>query len=257
MAQIHDAMAAILAEVTPIAKEKQNTEQRYKFRGIDQVAEMIHPLLAKHGVVALPRVVEQARDTYQSRNGSQMHWVALTIDWHFVARDASEVIVTTVGEASDSADKATNKAMTASQKYAFTLAFTIPWSDQADGDYDHPERNGVAPVQRPQTPPPTPLRQPAAARSPVGAAPVGETEAKALLAYTIDASKKVGIHGLELTNRALQWMGMETVPPRSKYDAYLRQVARVVSSSTEYREAVNAVMREMTEPAPTDADAPL
>lgn len=136
---IYKLMAAILADVSPVAKGRQNTQQNYKFRGIDQIAEMMHPLLAKHGVVMLPRVVEQQRHEYETRNGGTMHVAILTIDWHFIAPDGSEVVSRTVGEGADSGDKATNKAMTASQKYAITLAFCVPYEGQEDGDGDSPE----------------------------------------------------------------------------------------------------------------------
>jgi hypothetical protein len=136
---IYTLMAAILADVSPVSKGRKNVQQGYSFRGIDQVAEMIHPLLAQHGVVMLPRVVEQQRHDYETKSGAVMHAAILTIDWHFVAPDGSEVVARTVGEGADSGDKSTNKAMTAAQKYAITLAFCVPFSDQEEGDAQTPD----------------------------------------------------------------------------------------------------------------------
>lgn len=146
---IYKLMAAILADVSPVSKGRENKQQGYKFRGIDQVAEMIHPLLAKHGVVMLPRVVEQQRHEYETKSGAVMHAALLTIDWHFVAPDGSEVVARTVGEGADSGDKSTNKAMTAAQKYAITLAFCVPFSDQEEGDAQTPDERQTRSAPRP------------------------------------------------------------------------------------------------------------
>jgi hypothetical protein len=54
--------------------------------------------------------------------------------------------VQTYGEAMDSADKATNKAMSAAYKYAAFLAFCIPTEGDNDADATTPE-----PAARPQT----------------------------------------------------------------------------------------------------------
>lgn len=152
---IHKRLHAVLSDCKGIAKERKNEQQHYRYRGIDQVAEMLHPLFARHGVVMLPSVEELQRSDYQTSRGNTMQSVVLRVRWDFVcAEDGSTLSCTTVGEGSDSGDKASNKAMTAAQKYALTLAFTIPWSDQQDGDRDSPEpRAARAPQRRSAAPP--------------------------------------------------------------------------------------------------------
>lgn len=45
---IFEAMTAILADIGPIAKNKDNTEQGYKFRGVDAAMDALNPLMAKY-----------------------------------------------------------------------------------------------------------------------------------------------------------------------------------------------------------------
>jgi hypothetical protein len=66
----------------------------------------------------------------------------MTVRFRFMASDGSYVDVVTIGEGADSGDKASNKAMTAAQKYALTLTFTVPFEDQEDGDRTSPEAHG-------------------------------------------------------------------------------------------------------------------
>jgi len=50
------------------------------------------------------------------------------------AEDGSKHTIATIGEAMDSADKATNKAMSAAYKYACIQAFCIPTEGDNDAD---------------------------------------------------------------------------------------------------------------------------
>ena len=52
---IYQAMAEILAEIPSIGKDNKNKEQGFKYRGIDDVYNALHPLLAKHKVFMPPQ----------------------------------------------------------------------------------------------------------------------------------------------------------------------------------------------------------
>ena len=61
-----------------------------------------------------------------SRSGGALFNVTLACDFEFIAvEDGSRVTVRTYGEAMDSADKATNKAMSAAYKYAAFMTFAL------------------------------------------------------------------------------------------------------------------------------------
>ena len=56
------ALRKVMEELPGIGKEGENVQQHYKFRGIEQITVEVQPLLAKHGVVIVPRVVSWERD---------------------------------------------------------------------------------------------------------------------------------------------------------------------------------------------------
>ena len=130
---INKVQAALAIE--GISKDRSNQQQGYKFRGIDDVYNALAPLLAKHGLCILPKVT--ARECVERTNakGTALFYVTVAVDFAFVcAEDGSAHTVTTYGEAMDSGDKATNKAMSAAYKYACMQAFSIPTEGDNDAD---------------------------------------------------------------------------------------------------------------------------
>lgn len=144
MSAVYKAIAAVQGELakTGISKDGVNSQQNYKFRGIDQVYGALSPLLAKHGLCVLPRIIERdmhERVTVKEWNGqkkeSVLFYVTVTAEFDFVAtEDGSCHTVRTYGEAMDSGDKATNKAMSAAYKYAAFMTFAIPTEGDNDAD---------------------------------------------------------------------------------------------------------------------------
>ena len=122
--------------ITGIAKDRTNSQGAgYKFRGIDDVYNAIAPLLAEHGLCILPRMISRQCDERQSRAGGALFYVTVEAEFDFVcAEDGSKHTVRTFGEAMDSGDKATNKAMSAAYKYAAFQAFAIPTEGDNDAD---------------------------------------------------------------------------------------------------------------------------
>lgn len=118
-----------------ISKDRKNAQQGYQFRGIDDVYNTLSPLLAESGLCILPRVLHRECVERQSAKGLPLFYVTVEVEFDFVsAKDGSKHTVKTFGEAMDSADKATNKAMSAAYKYAAFQAFAIPTEGDNDAD---------------------------------------------------------------------------------------------------------------------------
>jgi hypothetical protein len=135
--KVYQAINAVQAELAKagITKDKRNQQQGYNFRGIDDVYNALSPLLAKHGLCILPRILTRDVQERQTQKGGVLFYVTVEAEFDFVAaEDGSTHVVRTFGEAMDSADKATNKAMSAAYKYAAFQAFAIP--TEADNDAD-------------------------------------------------------------------------------------------------------------------------
>lgn len=137
--KIYKAINSIMSEIGHIAKERKNQQQGFFFRGVDQVLNTLSPLLAKHGVTIIPEVVDQKREERLTKSGTGMVTSLLTIRFHFVAVDGSEVVAVVVGEGMDTADKATNKALSVGFKYACFQVFCIPTEEVDDPDASTPE----------------------------------------------------------------------------------------------------------------------
>jgi hypothetical protein len=136
---IFKAIPAIMAEIDAIGKNRKNEQQNYKFRGIDDVYNEIHPLLMKHRVFTVPKVLDEKYDTVVSAKGNNLFYSRLKIQYLFFAEDGSYVEAVVIGEGMDSGDKASNKAMAVAHKYAIIQVFAIPTEDDKDPENDSHE----------------------------------------------------------------------------------------------------------------------
>lgn len=134
MSLIHKAMIDIMKEISAISKSKRNEQQKFNYRGIDDVYNAVQPLFAKHGVVVLPEIISSSREERQSKGGGNLIYTHLHIKYKFIAEDASEIYCCVAGEGMDSGDKSSNKAMAVAHKYAILQTFCIPTEDMPDPD---------------------------------------------------------------------------------------------------------------------------
>jgi hypothetical protein len=170
---IYRAIAAVAGAIAKqgIAKSNRNSQQGYNFRGIDDVYNALAPILSDAGLVVLPRVLNRIETERETKSGGALFNVVVEVEFDFVAaEDGSRHIVKTFGEAMDSADKATNKAMSAAYKYAAMQAFCIPTAGDNDADATThdiaPRRQNTAsqaPARRGAPTRQAPVRQAAAA----------------------------------------------------------------------------------------------
>lgn len=142
---IHQRMAAILGELPPIGKGQFNEQQRFHFRGHDDVLNALNPLLAKHGVFVLPTVLERVTDQRTTAKGSIMFEVNLHVAYQFFGIEGDSVTASAWGEGTDMGDKATNKAMTMAFKNVLNQAFAISTAETVDTDGHTPEESKPKP----------------------------------------------------------------------------------------------------------------
>ncbi|MFZ3193732.1 MAG: ERF family protein [Moraxellaceae bacterium] len=135
--KVYQAINAVMRDLSAegISKARKNTQQGYQFRGIDDVYNALSSTMSRHGLVMLPRVLSRSVEERASKNGGALFYVAVDVEFDLVAaEDGSKHTIRTAGEAMDSADKATNKAMSAAYKYAAMQAFCIPTEGDNDAD---------------------------------------------------------------------------------------------------------------------------
>jgi hypothetical protein len=134
--KVYQAINKVQADLARVGISKARINSQgagYKFRGIDDVFNALSPLLATHGLCILPRMLTRACEERMSKSGGNLFYVTVEAEFDLVAaEDGSKHTIRTFGEAMDSGDKATNKAMSAAYKYAAMQAFSIP----TEGDND-------------------------------------------------------------------------------------------------------------------------
>jgi len=135
--KVYAAIARVMGEIgkAGISKARKNTQQGYNFRGIDDVYNALSGVLSGAGLCILPRVLKREVTERATQKGGVLFYVVLDVEFDIVcAEDGSRHTVAVIGEAMDSADKATNKAMSAAYKYACMEVFCIPTEGDNDAD---------------------------------------------------------------------------------------------------------------------------
>ena len=149
--KVYQAIASVAATMAQdgIGKDRKNAAQNYNFRGIDDVYNALGKVLARNGLVILPRVLARDVIERETAGGKMLFYVTVEVEFDFVAaEDGSKHTIKTFGEAMDSADKATNKAMSAAYKYAAFMAFCIP--TEGDNDPDAHTHDDLRPRNDPE-----------------------------------------------------------------------------------------------------------
>ena len=181
MPEIFNLIPKVMAEIGGVAKTRKNEQQKYSFRGIEDMYLAAHPAMVHYGVFCAPEVVDRNEYRFEKINdyGKVSTWihVALKVRHRFYASDGSYVDVTTCGEGLDNSDKATNKAMSGAMKYALIELFCVPTEDVEDADRTTPE-TGIKPVD--------PILEPIVLEAP----PVKEPEADSTEASTISVAQQ-------------------------------------------------------------------
>lgn len=157
--RIYAAIAAVMTEMGKdgISKDRKNDQQGYKFRGIDDVYNALAPMLARHDLIVIPKVLTREQVERKTAKGYPIFYVTCQVEFTLICSlDGSSVQCVTYGEAMDSADKATNKAMSAAYKYMAMQTFCIPTEGDNDADATTHE---VAPIAADRRP--TPANPPA------------------------------------------------------------------------------------------------
>ncbi|MDF3607514.1 ERF family protein [Paracoccus sp. DMF-8] len=127
---IHQRLAAVMAEVTYIRKEKK-TGMNYTIVSHDAVTAKVRPALLKHGIVYYPVRCDH------HHNGNRAE-CSLTVRFVNVDDPADFFDVPTFGYGIDGQDKGPGKAMSYAVKYALLKALGLETGDDPDQDsVDH------------------------------------------------------------------------------------------------------------------------
>ena len=146
---IAQALSEVMKAVGGIAKKDRNQSQGFNFRGIDSVVNAVSPQLQKFGVVVVPAVEDYEYATVEiGRNRTAMGHVRVRVRYTFIGPKGDAISATVVGEAMDSGDKATAKAMSVAFRTALLQALCLP-TDEPDPDASSYERSSAEDILPP------------------------------------------------------------------------------------------------------------
>jgi hypothetical protein len=135
---IHESIAAVMAEIGAIGKNSQNKQQGFMYRGVDAVMNAINPALIKYKMYIVPEVLEYTCNERTTAKGGNLIYAICKMRYTFYAEDGSCIPATVMGMGMDSGDKAMNKAMSVAFKYACFQTFCIPTEEMKDPDAETP-----------------------------------------------------------------------------------------------------------------------
>jgi hypothetical protein len=148
--RVYGAISAVIAElsINGIGKRHVNRRDRYDYRSVDDLYARLAPLLAAHKLCVLPRILSRSEVERTDERGCLVTNVTVRAAFDIVsAEDGSRHVIKSFGEAFDTSDKATAKAITAAYKQALFQAFCIPCAEIEDPDTESIRVRGVSVVE--------------------------------------------------------------------------------------------------------------
>jgi hypothetical protein len=145
MTTIYQALNGVMEDVKAVRKDSYNEQGRFNFRGIDAIVNAVNPALRKHQVVVVPQLNLYEYGTIEvGQKRTQMGHARVEVSYVFYGPEGDFVRATTPGEAFDSGDKATAKAMSVAYRTALLQTLALP-TDDVDPDAHNFERSEAEP----------------------------------------------------------------------------------------------------------------
>jgi hypothetical protein len=145
---VHVAWARVMADVQTIRKDSvgdlTGRGKLVNFRGVDSTMNAFGAAQRRHGVIVRPvAVVPTYRDTTTSK-GNKMREATVVVTYEITGPMGDSMPAVSVGEALDTGDKATAKAMSVALRTLLLQAGMVPTEMPRDPDQDVYERGEAA-----------------------------------------------------------------------------------------------------------------
>ncbi|MGW3992411.1 ERF family protein [Amycolatopsis sp. NPDC004772] len=138
---IHQALNAVMRQVTEVRKTQRNDHFRFEFRGIEQVMEATAPAFREHGIIGpVPKLLNVTRLEAKD-NGTKDPITLVQVEYTFYGPAGDSVVAVVPGEAKD-----TIKAMSIAERIALIQVLHIP-TQQRDADAPPPVTTARAKLQ--------------------------------------------------------------------------------------------------------------
>lgn len=150
MTTAHEAWNDVMRDVREIRKDERASGggANYNFRGIDAVMNAVGPIFRDHGVSCVPVEIKNVmtRD-FTSKSGTRMHEAIVIVRYRVTGPDGSSFEGESIGESSDSSDKAVAQAMSVALRTFLLQGLTMP-TDDPDPDHSWTDREANDPIEQ-------------------------------------------------------------------------------------------------------------
>lgn len=142
----------VMVDVQNVPKADKMTEgpARYSYRGIDRVLNAVGPALRRHGVAVIPVEVDATFEAGRTKAGGSMRAWNVIVRYEIRGPAGDSMPGAAAGEAFDTSDKGTTKALTIALRNFYINALALPTGDKRlDPEAQHIER-GEQPLPTPE-----------------------------------------------------------------------------------------------------------
>lgn len=148
MVPVGVAWLRVRRDIRAISKDQLYNQAgtRFNFRGVDTVVNVFGPVTLKHGVNVMSSNVEASYGEKTTAKGTKMRECSVLVTWTIMGPMGDTLTLQTMGEALDTADKATTKAQSVALR-TLLLGFGLTPTHDKDPDADRIERGNDAPTR--------------------------------------------------------------------------------------------------------------
>lgn len=137
---VAQAWSAVMGDVTALGKNQRNNQQGFAYRGVDDVMNLVGPILRQHGVSIIPTVQSMESRDFTTKSGTLMHEVHVTVGYTIIGPGGDAIFGSAPGESADAGDKATPKAMSVAFRTFLLQSLCLP-TNEPDPDSETTERS--------------------------------------------------------------------------------------------------------------------
>ncbi len=133
---IYEAILAVMSEVSYVQKKRaQDSRVGYTLKTENAVIAAVRPAMMNHGIIMYPVDIKDTNHSSFVAGKYENHWNRIVAThvyrFHHAVSDTF-VDVAVLGDGADTGDKAGNKSMTVSKKYALLEVFLLETGDDPD-----------------------------------------------------------------------------------------------------------------------------
>ena len=143
--KVHEAITEVMKSVGAVGKSDKHDFHRFNFRGIDTTLNALSPAFREHGVTVRPSgILSCTYEAFTTSKGAQSMACRLIVEFTISGPEGDEITAVVAGEAADTGDKATPKAMSVAFRTALLQTFALPTQEVDPDAHSYVRQQGPA-----------------------------------------------------------------------------------------------------------------